>query len=533
MIAAGRPAMATEAGLVTWLTGTCTATRDGETRALHVGATVHERDSLRTVEGARLRVALADGSTLSLGEGSQLVLTTISDGAGGGAMVFDLLSGIVRAILGPSPPEIFSVAGRAAVAAARSTAFIVETTTRSTAVFVATGTVGGERDLWCQRCRPRRRRGHRCLPRHHPQPRVRVSCGTGGRPASTTCSRARPRRAEPPMRRPGLVAFGLFLLALMLAYARWHDSGVFRALDHASFDLRLKLRPAMSPGDEVAILVIDDASLQRLGHWPPPRTALAATFEALAAAGASVVALDLLLLEPGPDGPDNDAARLVAAVERQGKPVLAMAFGFAEPVPVHPANRQALIRDAIPITRTSPAAVDLLASRRVCSSPSTRSPSTAARPCQRLRRAWGRAPLHPPGHPPGRQLAPCLAVQAAALHRDLPPEAQVFTEGQSLRLGEAVAPLDTASRLVINPYGPPGTFPHHPSWPFSTARWTRHSSPKGSSSSVPRRPACATGSARPSIRRCRGSRSSPRSSTICSPAASSTARPMCAISTSP
>jgi len=140
LLAAGR-AVAAEAGLVTWLRGNAQAVRGQASRPLHVGAAVDAGDSLRTMAGARLRLTLADGSTLAMGEECQLVLTDIVGEAGRGAMVFDLLAGIVRAVLGPTPPDVFAVRGRAAVAAARSTDFVVETTAVSTAVFVGEGAV--------------------------------------------------------------------------------------------------------------------------------------------------------------------------------------------------------------------------------------------------------------------------------------------------------------------------------------------------------------------------------------------------------
>ncbi len=265
------------------------------------------------------------------------------------------------------------------------------------------------------------------------------------------------------MRRAGVVAFAVLLAALCVGYVRWHDSGPFQALDHASFDLRLGLRPPIVPGDEVVILVIDDATLQRLGSWPLPRAALAAAFTELAAAGASVVALDLLLLEAGaPGSSDGDADRLATAVKRHAKPVLAMAFGFAEPVPMHLTDRLALTSNAIPIVRRSADAEDLLGP-----------PSGVFLPFRPLadqsRLGHVNVFVEPSGvlryiHPAIRlddAWYPALAVQAAALHRDVPGDAQVLTVGQSLTLGAVTAPLDAGSRLVINPYGPPRTFRHH------------------------------------------------------------------------
>jgi len=136
-------ALAEAAGLVTGITGRATATRDGETRTLHGGAVIHRRDSLATEVGARLEVTLADGSTLSLGENCRLVVSEVVDEAGRGrGVVLDLVAGIVRAVLGPSRPEVFEVRGRVAVAAARSTDLIVETESSRTAVFVVAGEVG-------------------------------------------------------------------------------------------------------------------------------------------------------------------------------------------------------------------------------------------------------------------------------------------------------------------------------------------------------------------------------------------------------
>ncbi|MEZ5862857.1 MAG: FecR domain-containing protein [Geminicoccaceae bacterium] len=136
-------ASAAEAGVVAWLRGTATATTSGGgTRILHVGAVVHEGDELRTLTSARISLQLAGGATLAIGEESRLVVTSqTATPAGGGSVILDLLDGIVRAVLGPARPDIFEVRGRAAVAAARATDFIVASTPATTAVFTAAGTV--------------------------------------------------------------------------------------------------------------------------------------------------------------------------------------------------------------------------------------------------------------------------------------------------------------------------------------------------------------------------------------------------------
>ena len=138
----GGTAIAAEAGVVAWLRGTATASSGGSTRILHVGAVVQEGDELRTLEHARISLQLAGGATLAIGEASRLTVTRqTASPTGGGSVVLDLLDGIVRTVLGPSRPDIFEVRGRAAVAAARATDFIVESTSTTTAVFTAAGTV--------------------------------------------------------------------------------------------------------------------------------------------------------------------------------------------------------------------------------------------------------------------------------------------------------------------------------------------------------------------------------------------------------
>ena len=136
-------ARAEEAAVVDWLRGKATATSLlGVTRTLHAGAAVEEGDELRTLSGSRLSLQLVSGAMLAMGELSRLVVTHETAAAeGGGSVILDLLDGIVRAMLGPARPDIFEVRGRAAVAAARGTNFIVESTNTTTAVFTAAGTV--------------------------------------------------------------------------------------------------------------------------------------------------------------------------------------------------------------------------------------------------------------------------------------------------------------------------------------------------------------------------------------------------------
>ncbi len=118
----------------------------------------------------------------------------------------------------------------------------------------------------------------------------------------------------------GLAALATVLAATFVQLAP-HD-----ALDARAFDL---LQPWLAGGrsDRVAVVGIDQQSLERIGPWPWPRRVQARLIDRLATAGAQVIGYDVLLAGPSPDDPAGDRA-LEAAVARAGNVVLPVA---AEP----------------------------------------------------------------------------------------------------------------------------------------------------------------------------------------------------------
>ena len=68
-------------------------------------------------------------------------------------------------------------------------------------------------------------------------------------------------------------------------------------LKHLAFDGYQTWHPRAAATSRVRVVDIDEASLQRFGQWPWPRTVLAEMVERLSAAGATVIALDLVLAE--------------------------------------------------------------------------------------------------------------------------------------------------------------------------------------------------------------------------------------------
>ena len=98
------------------------------------------------------------------------------------------------------------------------------------------------------------------------------------------------------MRIPVLL-IGLILLAA-LAAIRLADPTPVSALRLAYFDQLQRIVPRSAPDTAVRVVDIDEASLARHGQWPWSRDLLAEMTLALQAAGARVIAFDMLFAEP-------------------------------------------------------------------------------------------------------------------------------------------------------------------------------------------------------------------------------------------
>jgi adenylate cyclase len=97
-----------------------------------------------------------------------------------------------------------------------------------------------------------------------------------------------------------LVPLAVTLAALAVALL---DPAPLQALRNVAFDhyQRWQVQPYQSA--PVRVVDIDQESLEQLGQWPWPRKRLAELLERLAAAGATVVAFDILFAEPDRTSP--------------------------------------------------------------------------------------------------------------------------------------------------------------------------------------------------------------------------------------
>jgi hypothetical protein len=142
----GRPASAAiiPVGSVTKVKGTASVRRNSEQIALKPGEKVAAGDVVTTLAESRLRIELIDGSQLNLGELTRLVVAQFdfTPETLARAAAFDLKSGLCQAVTAKaSGGSSFTIRTRNAVAATRSTDWIVEAKQAETSVFVLEGKV--------------------------------------------------------------------------------------------------------------------------------------------------------------------------------------------------------------------------------------------------------------------------------------------------------------------------------------------------------------------------------------------------------
>ena len=104
-------------------------------------------------------------------------------------------------------------------------------------------------------------------------------------------------------------ALGLVLLLALVAVRAW-DPLPAQLVRHEIFDQFQALQPRTERTGEVVVVDLDEASLNRHGQWPWPRTLLAILVQQLFDMGADVVAFDVLFAEPDRLSPPNIAAGL-------------------------------------------------------------------------------------------------------------------------------------------------------------------------------------------------------------------------------
>ncbi|MCZ7565293.1 MAG: serine/threonine-protein kinase [Burkholderiales bacterium] len=89
-------------------------------------------------------------------------------------------------------------------------------------------------------------------------------------------------------------------LAVTLAFAVAGSSDLIRSLERKAYDLGVRATDR-TPSDRIAVIAIDDASIQNIGRWPWPRDVHARLTEQLAGAAAKAIGSVVFLTEPQRD----------------------------------------------------------------------------------------------------------------------------------------------------------------------------------------------------------------------------------------
>jgi adenylate cyclase len=296
----------------------------------------------------------------------------------------------------------------------------------------------------------------------------------------------------------------LVLIGLVLA-TYYLGMPLLDQLERNVFDIRYRLRAPLTPSEDIALVVVDDLALEKLGRWPWPRTIYADLVNRLSQAGARVIAFDMTFLEPDTpsslkvldsidstlselsiDAPklkttmeelrrqeDSDQALATAIETSKAKVVLGYSFAFGSTPLTKSMSLEAraekvdrIRKSAYTVMRTSPEAnLSGLLTASLANPPIKRL-TEATKDVGFLTKVTDRdgavrwAPLMIRCED---KVFPSLPVRAAARFLNLSMiTTQISDLGvDGIRLGMEFIRTDEQGRVLINFPGPPGRFPTH------------------------------------------------------------------------
>ena len=119
-----------------------------------------------------------------------------------------------------------------------------------------------------------------------------------------------------------VIEWAILLALAVLGAVYLQSSAATQRIDNQLLDnVSALTRPAKR--DDIVIVSIDEQSLEAVGRWPWPRSVHADLIDNLSAAGARLIVLDVLFIEPFI--PEQDQA-LIDAIERAGNVILPHTF---------------------------------------------------------------------------------------------------------------------------------------------------------------------------------------------------------------
>ena len=119
------------------------------------------------------------------------------------------------------------------------------------------------------------------------------------------------------------------VLALVCLVFLGDQFNVFEGQELGFIDLRFKLRPAQSAHPDIVVVEVDDLSVNRIGHWPWPRSYHATLLNVLSSYHPRLILYDVLFTEKST--PSKEDELLAFAIRKAGNVVVPFFFRSEEP----------------------------------------------------------------------------------------------------------------------------------------------------------------------------------------------------------
>jgi adenylate cyclase len=130
--------------------------------------------------------------------------------------------------------------------------------------------------------------------------------------------------------------------AVLLVVALWL-SGALDLWEHKFYDFKFLIRGEQEASNNIAIIAVDEPSLQRFGRWPWPRPVLARVISNLKQSGAAVVGVDMIFPERSQQKAQDKV--LAHALEDAGNVVGASYFELLSEKVVNVVNGEVKIKE--------------------------------------------------------------------------------------------------------------------------------------------------------------------------------------------
>jgi adenylate cyclase len=229
-------------------------------------------------------------------------------------------------------------------------------------------------------------------------------------------------------------------------------------LETLLYDVRYQIRGKTAPPKEVAIVAIDDNSLEQVGRWPWDRRKVATVIDNISSLGGKVIMMDIILSESAP----GDEV-LAASIKKAGNVILPVVFDFKgdrKPVqdPILADNAISMVRGADNYKIFPPvSAKGVLLPLSDFSKAANCLAYINMFPDRDGVLRWETLALEYSG-----EMYPVIGLQAVRMYRGLPIEALTLKAAEGVQMGERFIPTDFWGRTLVHYYGPERTFSYIP-----------------------------------------------------------------------